>query len=146
MHLLQPIHSELSTVIPPSKLHWIIFSGQTSAHFPQRVQRESIIPISYLKLCDSGVEHHSHLKGHPLKNTTVLNPKPSLLDDRSMRRTLPTTDILLTTFSGLSNACNSGSRDNVILYVFVKFYKEGGVTGDPNKKPFMILWMLLRVN
>lgn len=81
---------------PPLKLHLSMFvvrvlsfiSMALFSHaliqFPHKVHLLLSYKISLTGLWLSGLWHHKHLKGHPLKNTVVLIPGPSWIENFCM--------------------------------------------------------------
>jgi hypothetical protein len=61
--------------------------GQASAHFPQAMHFMSRTMSWGKGSMDSGLEHQSHRRGHPLKKTVVRIPGPSWMLKRWMLKT-----------------------------------------------------------
>ena len=62
---------------------------QVSAQEPQATQREALNRSCGFVVCDSGLWHHLHLRGQPLKKTVVLIPSPSVMQKRWMLNMVP---------------------------------------------------------
>ena len=78
MHLVQRVQSFLLNVCLPFST---VLAVQSFVQVKQLVQSSGLNAISFLVLNDSGLWHHTHLKGQPLKNTVVLIPSPSCVSN-----------------------------------------------------------------
>src|SRR5690554_6608885 len=78
-HLLLSIRSP-----SPSRSRERAPAGHTFTHKPHLLHRSFAWPFSRTGLWDSGVEHQAHLRGHPLRKSTVRSPCPSCMDDLSI--------------------------------------------------------------
>lgn len=66
--------------------------GQTAAHFPQELflrHRSGLRKSSGANERPSGLWHHAHLRGQPLRKKAVRMPGPSWMEYFRMSKTMP---------------------------------------------------------
>ena len=88
MQRRQPVHARRSMATPLS-VPWSACSGQASTQLRQPMHREAVQCTWGLAEMLSGLWHHTHRKGQPLKKTVLLMPGPSSVDIRCILRMSP---------------------------------------------------------
>ncbi len=124
MHPMQSFSRWISCFPVSLDITWIP-TGHTSAHAPQLTQEFCLYITWNFRTIPSGLEHHLHRSGQPLKNTRVLIPGPSYMlyfctlkinALRSISPVVPWSIVIDLNF--LLEMCQHGSAYDLILYIF----------------------------